>query len=120
MTVKTYTADSSIGKRLAKVQQLTLEIDRLKEQLEEEKAFLLGHALRNDYTGLKLGPLSLALVTKANWSYSSTVAQAKARLKHLELAEQESGVAKKTVSTFLRASLSAKVALRNQESLCAE
>lgn len=115
MTVKTYEADSNIGRRIAEVQRLKLEIDRLNEELDTHKAFLLGHAIRNDYTGLRLGALTLSLVNKAVWTYSSTVAQAKARLKHLELAEQESGVAKKAVTPFLRIALSAKVALRNQE-----
>lgn len=110
--VKVYTPESTIGQRLAEVQRIKLEIDKLNEQLDEHKAFLLGHAIRNDYDGLRLGALTLSRRVKPAWTYSSTVKQAEARLKHRKLAEQESGVATKVESQHLVINLSARVALQ--------
>jgi hypothetical protein len=111
MTVKTYTTDSSIGERLSEVQRIKLEIDRLNEELDKHKAYLLGHAIRNDYTTLQLGPLKLSRRERASWSYSEALQDAEAKLKDRKLREQKNGTAINTPSEHLVINFSVKAIL---------
>ena len=111
MTVKTYTPDSSIGKRLSDVQRIKLEIDRLNEQLDEHKAYLLGHAIRNDYTTLQLGALKISRRERAFWSYSEALQDAEAKLKDRKVREQKNGTATNTPTEHLVINFSVKAIL---------
>lgn len=112
MSAKVYSPDSSIGKRLANVQRIKLEIDRLNELLDEEKAYLLGHAIRNDYDALQCGALTLSRRERAQWTYSEALQQAEANLKIRKNREQKNGTAINTPTEHLVITLSAKIALQ--------
>lgn len=111
MTSKTYTADSAIGKRLANVQRVKLEIDRLTEELDEDKAYLLGHAIRNNFDSLQLGPLKVSRRERAFWSYSEALQDAEAKLKDRKVREQKNGTATNTPSEHLVITFSVKAVL---------
>lgn len=110
MTVKTYTPDSSIGQRLAEVQRLKLEIDRLTEQLDEHKAYLLGHAIRNDYGSLRLQGQPVALQRKGRtvWTYSEALTRREAALKAAKQREQASGAATAKTTEYAAVTFSVK------------
>lgn len=112
MTVKTYSPDSAIGERLLEVQRLKLEIDRLAELLDAEKAYLLGHAIRHDYDTLACGAVKVSRRERAAWTYSAALQDAEAKLKERKSREQKNGTAVNTPSEHLVVSFSAKVALQ--------
>lgn len=111
MTIKDYTPDSSIGERLTEVQRLKLEIDRLSDLLDAEKAYLLGHAIRNNYDSLRCGAVTVSRRERASWTYSEALQDAEARLKERKSREQKNGTAVNNPSEHLIVTFSAKVAL---------
>jgi hypothetical protein len=117
MTAKDYTADSSIGKRLAEVQRIKLEIDRLTDLLDAEKAYLLGHAIRNDYDSLTCGAVTVSRRERASWTYSQALRDAEAKLKQRKAREQDNGTAVNNPTEHLVVTFSAKVALAQTISL---
>lgn len=114
MAIKEYTPDSSIGSRLAEVQRLKLEIDRLTEQLDEHKAYLLGHVIRNNYDGLRIGALTLSRRQKPSWTYSPALYEAEARVKARKVREQKDGTAINKPTEHLVINFSAKSILLSQ------
>jgi hypothetical protein len=117
MSVKDYTPDSSIGQRLSEVQRIKLEIDRLTEQLDEQKAYLFGHAIRNNFDSLRCGALTVSRRERASWLYSDGVQDAEAKLKARKLREQNNGTATNKPSEHLVISFSAKTILASKISL---
>ena len=112
--VKEYKPGTSIGDRLAAVQRIKLEIDALNDQLDDHKAFLLGHAIRNKITGFRFGALSLALRDKSNWIYSPAIKSAESKLKDRKTAEQNNGIAACNVTQHLVINFSARIALQSK------
>lgn len=111
MTTKDYLADSNIGKRLVEVQRLKLEIDRLTDLLDAEKAYLLGHAIRNDYDSLRCGAVAVSRRERASWTYSQALQDAEAKLKQRKGREQENGTAVNKPTEHLVITFSAKIAM---------
>lgn len=111
MNVKTYERGTSIGERLDDVQRIKLEIDRLQAILDEHKAYLLGHAIRNDYDALRLGAMTLARRERVNWVYSRSIKQAEARIKERKQEEQNDGTATSSASEHLVITFDAKAVL---------
>lgn len=111
MTTKNYEPASSIGKRLAEVQAIKLEIDRLTALLDEQKAYLLGHAIRNNYDALQCGALILSRRERPSWTYSQALQDAEASLKQRKSREQRNGTAINNPTEHLVVTFSAKVAL---------
>lgn len=99
--VKDYTAGSPIGARISKVQALKAQIEALEAQLDEEKAYLLGHAIRNNLDGLRCGVVTLSRRERPAWTYTDKVKAAEARLKAQKAAEQKSGAATAKVSEHI-------------------
>lgn len=114
MSVKSYERGTTIGERLHEVQLIKLEIDRLTSLLDEQKAHLLGHAIRNNLDGLRCGPITLSRRERVSWVYSDAVKQAERRLKDRKQTEQDKGVATSFSTEHLVVSFSAKIALSNQ------
>jgi hypothetical protein len=112
--VKDYPAGTGIGDRLAEVQRIKLQIDALEAKLDEHKAYLLGHAIRNNLDALRHGALVLSRRARATWVYSQAIKAAEAKLKQRKLSEQEAGIAVAKETEHLVVSFSAKVALANQ------
>lgn len=111
MNVKTYERGTSIGERLDDVQRIKLEIDRLQAILDEHKAYLLGHAIRNGYDALKCGDMTLSRRERVNWVYSRSIKQAEARLKERKQEEQNDGTAIGSASEHLVITFDAKAVL---------
>jgi hypothetical protein len=111
MTIKDYTPTSSIGQRLAEVQRIKLEIDRLNEALDKEKAYLLGHAIRSDYDSLRCGAIIVSRRERASWTYSDGLQDAEAKLKARKTREQKNGTAVNNPTEHLVINFSAKIAL---------
>jgi hypothetical protein len=114
MTVKIYERGTTIGERLHEVQLIKLEIDRLTSLLDEQKAHLLGHAIRNNFDSLKCGPVTLSRRERVSWVYSDAVKQAERRLKDRKQTEQDKGIAVSTVSEHPVVTFNAKIALSTQ------
>lgn len=112
-----YTPDSSIGKRLAEVQRLKLEIDHLNDLLDEEKAYLLGHAIRNDFDALRCGAVTVSRRERPSWTYSEALQDAEAKLKQRKNREQQNGTAINKPTEHVVVTFSAKVALTQNISL---
>jgi len=112
--VKNYALGTGIGDRLAEVQRIKLDIDRLSAQLDEHKAYLLGHTVRNNLDGLSSGPLTLLRRARATWFYSDNLKQAERRLKERKLQEQEKGIATSHLTEHLVVNFSVKSAISNQ------
>jgi len=112
--VKDYAIGTSIAGRLAEVQRIKLDIDRLSVQLDEHKAYLLGHAIRNNLDGLRCGAVTLSRRVRVSWVYSDAVKQAERRLKDRKQTEQDNGIAIGTPSEHLVVTFDAKIALSNQ------
>jgi len=115
MTIKTYQRGTSIGERLDDVKRIKLEIDRLGALLDEHKAYLLGHAIRNDYEGLQLGEMTLRRRERASWVYSARVKAAEDQLKLLKNKEQNAGTAKCSLSEHLVINFDTKAILLAQQ-----
>ena len=115
MTAKDYTSDSSIGKRLLEVQRIKCEIDKLTEQLENEKAYLLGHAIRNNYSSLRIGALTLSRRERQTWDYSDNIKRLEKNLKARKENERDQGVATCNKSEHLVINISGKIALSLQK-----
>lgn len=115
MTIKTYERGTSIGERLDDVKRIKLEIDRLTALLDEHKAYLLGHAIRNDYQALRLGEMTLSRRERASWVYSPRVKNAEQQLKLQKLQEQNAGTAKCNLSEHLVINFDVKAVLLAQQ-----
>lgn len=115
MTIKTYERGTSIGERLDDVKRIRLEIDRLGALLDEHKAYLLAHAIRNDYQALRLGEMTLSRRERASWVYSAKVKTAEAKLKSLKIQEQDAGTAKCSVNEHLVINFDVKAVLLVQQ-----
>jgi len=111
MTIKDYAPTSSIGQRLTEVQRIKLEIDKLTEALDKEKAALLGHAIRNGYDGLSCGALTVSRRERISWVYSDSLQEAEAKIKQRKIKEQKSGIAIGKSSEHLVINFSAKTIL---------
>ena len=114
MTVKTYEAGSSIGDRILRVQALKAQIDALEQELDSQKAYLQGHAIRQGLTSLKCEATTLTLRERLTWFYSQGVKDAEKRLKARKTREQEDGTAINTVNQHLVVTISAKAILAAQ------
>lgn len=114
MSTKTYTSDSAIGQALAEAQRLTLEIDRLKGELESQKAVLLKHAKRHGLAKLVQGALTASVRSRDSWTYSPAVQEAEDRLKGRKKREQQQGLATCQSTEYLRIDFSARVSLTKQ------
>jgi hypothetical protein len=112
--VKDYPAGTGIGDRLAEVQSIRLQIDALEAKLDEHKAYLLGHAIRNNLDGLRHGALVLSRRARATWVYSQAIKTAESKLKQRKLDEQEAGIAVSKQSEHLVVTFNVKAALTNQ------
>lgn len=118
MSTKDYAPTSSIGQRLEEVQRIKLEIDRLTEALDEQKTYLLGHAIRNDYDSLRCGAVVVSRRERSSWTYSEALQDAEARLKARKAREQANGTAINKPTEHLIVNFSAKIAfakLNNSE-----
>ena len=111
MTTKIYEPESSIGQRLSEVQRIRLEIDSLTEALDEHKAYLLGHAIRNDYDSLRCGAVVVSRRERPSWTYSDALQDAEAKLKSRKAREQSNGTAVNNPTEHLVVTFSAKIAL---------
>lgn len=111
MATKSYEPTSSIGQRLTRVQALKLEIDQLTQQLDQEKAYLLGHLVRNDLESVKCGAVTVSRRARATWFFSDSIKQAERRLKDRKQVEQDKGIATCQLSEHAVVSFSAHVAL---------
>jgi len=111
MTAKTYTPDSSIGERLTEVQRIKLEIDRLNEELDGHKAYLLGHAIRNNYDSLACGAVTVSRRQRASWTYSEALQKVEANLKDRKAREQKNGTAINSPTEHVVVTFSAKAVL---------
>lgn len=114
---KDYLADSGVGRRLLEVQRLTLEADRIKEALDKEKAYLLAHAVRQNYPSLRCESILVSRRTSKAWSYSAAVAALEIKLKTLKVKEQANGTAQSTESESLVINISGKAALQQVATL---
>ncbi len=115
MTIKAYERGTSIGERLDDVKRIKLEIDRLEALLDEHKAYLLGHAIRNNYDGLRLGGMTLSRRQRVSWVYSRSIKQAESRLKERKQEEQNDGTAIGSPSEHLVINFDAKAILLAQQ-----
>lgn len=111
MNVKTYQRGTGIGERLDDVQRIKLEIDRLQALMDEHKAYLLGHAIRNGYDALRCGNMTLSRRERVSWVYSKSIKQAEARLKQRKQEEQNDGTAIGSASEHLVVTFDAKAIL---------
>lgn len=111
--IKDYHPTEGIGQRLTEIQRIKLEIDRLTEQLDEHKAYLLGHAIRNGYDSLRCGALVASRRERASWVYSEALQDAEAKLKARKQREQKNGTAVNNPTEHLVINFSAKIALAN-------
>jgi len=117
MATKDYTSDSGIGERLGEVQRIKLEIDRLNDLLDKQKAYLLGHAIRNNLDSLRCGAVAVSRRERASWTYSKDLQYAEAKVKKRKSREQQTGVAINQPTEHLVVTFSAKVAIAQQISL---
>ena len=117
MATKDYTPASGIGERLGEVQRIKLEIDRLNDLLDKQKAYLLGHAIRNNLDTLRCVPVAVSRRERASWTYSEALQDAEAKLKARKLREQNNGTATNNPSEHLVISFSAKAILISKISL---
>lgn len=114
MSTKTYEPGSSIGDRILKVQAIKAQIDALEQELDSQKAYLLGHAIRQGLTTIKCGATTVTRRERACWVYSQGVKDAEKRLKARKTREQEDGTAINTPSEHLLVTISAKAILAAQ------
>lgn len=111
MTSKRYEIGTGIGDRLAEVQRLKIEIDRLTSELEEQKAYLMGHAVRNNLDSLQFGAMTLSKRGRTTWTYSPALIEARDRVKAREKREQADGTAKAKITEHMVISFDAKAIL---------
>lgn len=107
-THKAYKADTGIGKRLARVQELMTTIETLERELDEQKAYLLGHAIRSELHSMQFEYMKATVCETTRWVYSDSVKQSEKRLKAKKAREQEDGTAIGTKSQHIRVTFSAK------------
>lgn len=108
---KDYAQGTGIGDRLAEVQNLLLQIEALEAKLDAHKAYLLGHALRNDLQTLRQGAFKVSVRSRQSWAYSQAIKAAESKIKARKAAEQANGTATSTTSEHLVCTFDAKAAL---------
>ena len=108
---KDYQADTGIGKRLARVQELMTAIESLEKELDEQKSYLLGHALRNELHCMQYQHMKATVCETTRWIYSDSVKQSEKRLKAKKVREQEDGTAIGNKSQHIRVTFAAKAIL---------
>lgn len=109
METKEYKAGTPIGDRIVKVQSLRAQIEALEAELDAEKAYLLGHLLRQDLKGAKCGATSVIRRERANWLYSEAIKRSEKTLKARKQREQEDGTAINNPTEHLMVTISGAV-----------
>lgn len=110
---KVYQPTTSIGARIQRVQDLKVQIDALERELDQERAYLLGHMLRQDLKSVQCGPTTVTRRERANWIYSETVKRSEKTLKARKQREQEDGTAINNPTEHVIVTISAKAILAN-------
>ena len=110
MTTKIYESNSGIGERLNEAMKLKLEIDRLTEELDQHKAYLLGHMVRHELDSIACGPIKVSRRARASWTYSDATQRLEQTLKDKKSKEQINGTAVNNPTEHAMITLSAKVA----------
>jgi hypothetical protein len=96
--IKEYDAAEGIGQRLARVQRFTLEKEAAEKAIDKEKTYLLAHAIRNGFHGLRCGPVLASRRKTATVVYTEATRKAEKALK-----DRKARALAKVAATFLEA-----------------
>ena len=99
---RTYTVTGALGRKLRQAEQLTIEIARLKEQLDPLREEILDHMIKQDLAVCEAGNFTAIRKQRHNWEYSAHCKNEKLALTNLQQWEQQQGTAIDTPTTYLQ------------------
>lgn len=81
--------------------KLHLQIKELQEQYDAERAWLLLHMTSQNLDDIDQGGFKFKVTKRANWTYSTEIANELFRIDNLKKAEQNSGQATNNPSIYV-------------------
>ncbi len=90
---RAYVPTGVVGQHMARAQELKIQMDRLKVQVEEERQWFIEHLLSRDLSVLELGDFQIERRTTSKWTYSTATEREQQALKVTQKWEQKQGIA---------------------------
>ena len=101
---RTYSVTGVIGRKLRRAEELTIEIARLKEELEPLREDILQHLVDRDLAFIEAGSFTAIRKTRHKWEYTASTEREMLALRNLQKWEQQQGTATDTPTTYLQLS----------------
>ena len=101
---RTYAVTGVVGKKLQRAQELTLQIARLKEELEPLRDDILQHLIDRDLAFIEAGSFSAIRKVRHKWEYSASTEREMMKLRNDQKWEVQQGIAIDTPTTYLQLS----------------
>ena len=101
---RTYAVTGVVGKKLQRAQELTLQIAKLKEELDPLRDDILQHLIDRDLAFIESGSFTAIRKVRHKWEYSASTEREMLALRNLQKWEQQQGTATDTPTTYLQLS----------------
>ena len=101
---RTYAVTGVVGRKLQRAQELTLQIAKLKEELEPLREEILQHLITKDLAFIEAGDFSAIRKLRHKWQYSDATEREMMKLRNDQKWEQQQGIATDTPTTYLQLS----------------
>ena len=99
---RTYVPTGSIGKKLQRAQELTLQIACLKEELDPLRDEILKHLITKDLAFIESGDFTAIRKERAKWEYSAKTEREMMKLRNDQKWEQQQGIATNDPTVYLQ------------------
>ena len=101
---RTYAVTGVVGRKLQRAQELTLQIAKLKEELEPLRDDILQHLISRDLAFIEAGSFTAIRKVRHKWEYTASTEREMLALRNLQKWEQQQGTATDTPTTYLQLS----------------
>ena len=101
---RTYSVTGVVGRKLQRAQDLTLQIAKLKEELEPLRDEILQHLIGKDLAFIEAGDFKAIRKIRHKWEYSAATQREMLKLSNDQKWEQQQGIAIDTPTTYLQLS----------------
>ena len=101
---RTYAVTGVVGRKLQRAQELTLQIAKLKEELDPLRDEILQHLITKDLAFAEAGDFKAIRKVRHKWEYSAATQREMLKLSNDQKWEQQQGIATDTPTTYLQLS----------------
>ena len=99
---RTYVSTGAIGKKLQRAQELTIQIAKLKEELEPIRDQILDHLQSKKLAHIESGDFTALRKERAKWTYSAKTEREMLKLRNDQKWEQQEGIATNEPTVYLQ------------------